>query len=81
MSYDDSGWGPRRKWHVTPYSLILLVIFVGAFGLMVYLAVYKPGFGDDSSATTPTPLAVETVPPGAETVPPEVPPGELPPGP
>lgn len=80
MSYDDSGWGPRRGWHVTPYSLVLLAIFVGAFGLMVYLAIYQPGFGDDGTSATPTPLAVETVPP-AEGVPPEVPPGELAPGP
>lgn len=80
MSYDDSGWGPRRKWHVTPYSIILLVIFVGAFGLMVYLAVYKPGFGDDSTAATPTPVPAETVPPAAEPAP-EVPPEELAPGP
>jgi hypothetical protein len=80
MSYDDSGWGTRRRWHVTPYSLILLAIFVGAFGLMVYLAVYKPGFGDDSSAT-PTPVAAETVPPAGETPVSEIPPGELAPGP
>jgi hypothetical protein len=66
---------------VTPYSLILLVIFVGAFGLMVYLAIYQPGFGDDSTTATATPLTGETLPPAAETPVPEVPPGELAPGP
>lgn len=75
MSYDEYG---HHRPRISPSSLILLVIFVGAAGLMVYLAIYQPGFGDDGSSATPTPGIVETAPP-TEIVPPvEVPPDQAP---
>ena len=58
MNFDDSYHGERFSLS----SLLLLVIFVAAAGLIVAAVIWRPWFGDDSTAVAqPTAQAQQDV--------------------